>query len=111
LMLRGLEGALHGVDHYEPAYVVSYPLVAAFGGLELGTLQNLVYFWAMIKLGTTMIWMITVGLNISMGVAWHRFLAFPNIWFKRNARGGDALGALLPMASGGKQIDFETVFD
>ncbi|WP_340559883.1 (Fe-S)-binding protein [Streptomyces sp. GSL17-111] len=111
LMLRGLEGALHGVDHYEPAYFVSYPLVAAFSGLELSTLQNLVYFWAMIKLGTTMIWMITVGLNISMGIAWHRFLAFPNIWFKRNARGGDALGALLPMSSGGKPIDFETVFD
>ncbi|MFA3877413.1 Fe-S oxidoreductase, partial [Streptomyces sp. MMCC 100] len=39
-------------------------------------------------------------------VAWHRFLAFPNIWFKRDAKGGTALGALLPMTSGGEPIDF-----
>ncbi|WP_225840649.1 (Fe-S)-binding protein, partial [Streptomyces sp. NK08204] len=41
-----------------------------------------------------------------MGVAWHRFLGFPNIWFKRNATGESALGALQPMTSGGKAIDF-----
>ncbi|MEE1929905.1 (Fe-S)-binding protein [Streptomyces sp. TRM 70351] len=111
LVLRGLEGALHGVDGYEPAYLVSYPLVALFNGLDVATLQNLVYFWAMVKLGTTMIWMITVSLNTNMGVAWHRFLAFPNIWFKRDAKGGTALGELQPMTSGGKPIDFETVFD
>ncbi|UGY92697.1 (Fe-S)-binding protein [Streptomyces gobiensis] len=111
LMLRGLEGALHHVESYEPAYFVSYPLVALFGGLSLTALQNLVYFWAMVKLGTTMIWMITVSLNTNMGVAWHRFLAFPNIWFKRDAKGGTALGELQPMTSGGKPIDFETVFD
>ncbi|MGP4004871.1 (Fe-S)-binding protein, partial [Streptomyces sp. 8N706] len=42
-----------------------------------------------------------------MGVAWHRFLAFPNIWFKREADGDVALGELQPMVSGGKPIDFE----
>ncbi|WP_309096319.1 (Fe-S)-binding protein, partial [Streptomyces sp.] len=105
-VLRGLEGALHHVDHYEPAYFASYPLVLAFNGLSVAALQNLVYFFAMIKLGTTMIWMITVSLNTNMGVAWHRFLAFPNIWFKREAAGGTALGALQPMTSGGKPIDF-----
>ncbi|MEV7089279.1 (Fe-S)-binding protein, partial [Streptomyces sp. NPDC093085] len=107
LTLRGLEGAIHGVSHYEAAYFVSYPLVAAFGGLSLATLQNLVYLAAMIKLGTTMAWAITVGLNTNMGVAWHRFLAFPNIWFKREADGSTALGALPPMTSGGKEIDWE----
>ncbi|GAA3856858.1 (Fe-S)-binding protein [Streptomyces sedi] len=111
LVLRGLEGALHHVDGYDPAYFVTYPLVAAFDGLSAGTLQNLVYLAALIKLGTTMTWAITVALNTDMGVAWHRFLAFPNIWFKRNADGAPALGALLPMTSGGKPIDFETVFD
>ncbi|MFF8672507.1 heterodisulfide reductase-related iron-sulfur binding cluster [Streptomyces sp. NPDC015242] len=105
-VLRGLEGALHHVDHYEAAYFASYPLVLAFEGLSVATLQNLVYLFAMIKLGTTMIWMITVSLNTNMGVAWHRFLAFPNIWFKREASGGTALGALQPMTSGGKPIDF-----
>jgi Fe-S oxidoreductase len=107
LLLRGLEGALHHVEGYGPAHLVTYPLVAAFDGLDTATLQHLVYLVAMVKLGTTMVWAITVGLNISMGVAWHRFLAFPNIWFKRNADGAPALGALQPMTSGGEPIDFE----
>ncbi|MEU1805726.1 (Fe-S)-binding protein [Streptomyces sp. NPDC019937] len=107
MALRGLEGALHGVDTYEPAYFASYPLVALFKGLSLGTLQNLTYLFAMIKLGTTMIWMIVVSTNIDMSIAWHRFLAFPNIWFKREASGEVALGALQPMTSGGEPIDFE----
>ncbi len=107
MTLRGLEGAIHGVDHYEAAYWASYPLVAAFHGLSTATLQNLVYLVAMIKLGVTMIWAITVGLNTNMGVAWHRFLAFFNIWFKREESGASALGALQPMTSAGKPIDFE----
>ncbi|URM90522.1 (Fe-S)-binding protein [Streptomyces sp. MRC013] len=111
LVLRGLEGALHHVDSYDPAYFVSYPLVLAFDGLSTGTLQNLVYLAAMVKISVSLIWMITVSLNTNMGIAWHRFLGFPNIWFKRNATGETALGALLPMTSGGKEIDFETVFD
>ncbi|WP_062209054.1 (Fe-S)-binding protein [Streptomyces sp. NBRC 109706] len=111
LLLRGLEGALHHVDGYQAAYFVSYPLVAAFDGLSTGTLQNVVYLVALIKIGVSMTWAITIGLNTAMGVAWHRFLAFPNIWFKRNADGAPALGALLPMTSAGKPIDFETVFD
>ncbi|MET8656217.1 (Fe-S)-binding protein [Streptomyces griseus] len=111
MLLRGLEGALHHVDSYGPAYFASYPLVLAFRGLNTETLQNLVYLFAMIKLGTTMIWAITVGLNTNMGVAWHRFLGFPNIWFKRNADGDVALGALQPMTSGGKEIDWEDPAD
>ncbi|MCF6525569.1 (Fe-S)-binding protein [Streptomyces sp. JJ36] len=111
LTLRGLEGALHHVTGYEAGYFVSYPLVAAFDGLDVSTLQNLVYLVAMIKIGTSFVWMIVVGLNTNMGVAWHRFLAFPNIWFKREARGGTALGELQPMTSAGKPIDFETVFE
>ncbi|CAL9474580.1 (Fe-S)-binding protein [Streptomyces sp. enrichment culture] len=105
-VLRGLEGALHDVDSYQAAYFASYPLVLAFDGLSVGVLQNLVYLVAMIKISTSLIWMITVSVNIDMGVAWHRFLAFPNIWFKRESDGGTALGALQPMTSGGKPIDF-----
>ncbi|MER6618579.1 Fe-S oxidoreductase, partial [Streptomyces xantholiticus] len=107
MTLRGLEGAIHHVDHYEAAYFASYPLVVAFRDLDVSTLQNLTYLAAMVKLGTTMIWAITISLNTNMGVAWHRFLGFPNIWFKRNATGESALGELKPMTSGGKEIDFE----
>ncbi|MFF9164163.1 (Fe-S)-binding protein, partial [Streptomyces longwoodensis] len=106
MTLRGLEGALAGVHHYEAAYFASYPLVLAFKGLSTGTLQNLVYLTAMIKIATSFIWMIVVSLRTDMGIAWHRFLAFPNIWFKRNANGSTSLGALLPMTSNGKPIDF-----
>ncbi|MFD8394892.1 (Fe-S)-binding protein [Streptomyces sp. NPDC059680] len=107
MTLRGLEGALADVHGYEAAYFASYPLVLAFKGLSVSTLQNLVYLTAMIKIGTSFVWMITVSLMTDMGVAWHRFLAFPNIWFKRNADGETSLGALLPMTSGGKPINFE----
>lgn len=111
LVLRGLEGALHGVGGYEAAYFVSYPMVAAFRGLGTTALQNLVYLVATIKIGTSFVWMIVVGLNTNMGVAWHRFLAFFNIWFKRNADGATALGELKPMTSSGVEIDFETALD
>ena len=37
-----------------------------------------------------------------MGVAWHRFTAWPNIWFKREASGRPALGGLQPMMAGGE---------
>ncbi|WP_020133593.1 (Fe-S)-binding protein [Streptomyces sp. 351MFTsu5.1] len=106
MSLRGLEGGLEGVDHYEPSYLISYPLVKAVSGASVTTLENMIYFTAMVKIGTSFIWMIVVSLNTNMGVAWHRFLAFPNIWFKREATGGTALGGLQPMTSGGKPIDF-----
>ncbi|MGW5121188.1 (Fe-S)-binding protein [Streptomyces noursei] len=105
--LHALEGAQHHVDGYEPSFFISYPVVAWLKGMSVGTLQNLTYFFAGLKIATSFIWMITVALKTDMGVAWHRFLAFPNIWFKREADGGTALGALQPMASAGKPIDFE----
>ncbi|MFC7217061.1 (Fe-S)-binding protein [Streptomyces polyrhachis] len=107
MVLRGLEGALHHAGGYQAGYFASYPLVVLFGKLTTSTLFTIVYAVAALKITLSMIWMITVALNTTMGVAWHRFLAFPNIWFKRNADGAVALGALQPMTSGGKPIDFE----
>ncbi|MFJ6659557.1 (Fe-S)-binding protein [Streptomyces sp. NPDC091377] len=106
-MLHALEGAQHHVDSYEASFFLSYPVVAWLEGMDLSTLQNLTYFFAGLKIAASFIWMIVVALNTNMGVAWHRFLGFPNIWFKRNADGEPSLGALLPMTSGGKPIDFE----
>ncbi|MFG2660457.1 4Fe-4S dicluster domain-containing protein, partial [Streptomyces sp. NPDC048425] len=105
--LHALEGAQHHVDSYEASFFISYPVVSWFRGMDVSTLQNLTYFFAGLKIATSFIWMIVVALKTDMGVAWHRFLAFPNIWFKREADGGTALGALQPMTSGGKEIDFE----
>ncbi|MFD5545051.1 Fe-S oxidoreductase, partial [Streptomyces sp. NPDC127079] len=105
VMLRALEGALNP-SGYGVRHLVSYPIASALEGLSTGTLENLVYLFAGLKVTISLAWACTIGLNTSMGVAWHRFLAFPNIWFKRNATGETALGALLPMTSGGKPIDF-----
>ncbi|MBM4794968.1 (Fe-S)-binding protein [Streptomyces sioyaensis] len=107
MTLRALEGVQHGVDHFEIGFFASYPLIVAFKGLSLTAIQNITYLVAGIKIATSFIWMITVALKTDMGVAWHRFLAFPNIWFKREASGDVALGALQPMTSEGKPIDFE----
>jgi Fe-S oxidoreductase len=64
---------------------------------------------ALVKLLISMGWLITIGLNPTMGVAWHRFLAFFNIYFKRSPEkpAGSGLGALRPMMSDGKPLDFE----
>src|SRR5690606_14630126 len=62
---------------------------------------------ALVKLLSGMIWLVVVGRNLTMGVAWHRFSAFFNIYFKREDDGGVALGRLKPMMSGGKPLDFE----
>src|SRR5256714_18396 len=83
------------------------PLFDAFNGMSRSSLENAVYAVAMLKIVISMPWAITIGLNSTMGVAWHRFLAFPNIWFKKKADGGTALGALSPMVSAGVPIDFE----
>ncbi|QES49308.1 Fe-S oxidoreductase [Streptomyces venezuelae] len=107
MTLRALEGVQHHVTSWEPGFFASYPLIALLDGLDLSTIQNLTYFFAALKIATSFTWMIVVSLNTNMGVAWHRFLGFPNIWFKRNADGSTALGALQPMTSGGKEIDFE----
>ena len=87
LTLRALEGAQHGVDHYEAAFFVSYPLVSwPSSGMDVATLQNLTYFFAGLKIATSFIWMITVALKTDMGVAWHRFLGLPEHLVQ--ARGG-----------------------
>ncbi|WP_405743153.1 (Fe-S)-binding protein [Streptomyces sp. NBC_01525] len=106
-MLHALEGAQHHVDGYEASFLLSYPVASWLEGMDVATLQNLTYFFAGLKIATSFIWMITVALKTDMGVAWHRFLAFPNIWFKREADGDVTLGALQPMTSEGKEIDFE----
>ena len=64
---------------------------------------------ALVKLFISMGWLITISLNVTMGVAWHRFLAFFNIFFKRapDKPAGSGLGALRPMMSEGKPLDFE----
>ncbi|MCE6995624.1 (Fe-S)-binding protein [Saccharothrix sp. S26] len=87
------------------------PLWTSFVTAPLSTIlpasPNWVSIMAITKLLSGMVWLIVVSKNLTMGVAWHRFSAFFNIYFKREDDGGVALGALKPMMSGGKVLDLE----
>ncbi|RCW47161.1 Fe-S oxidoreductase [Halopolyspora algeriensis] len=87
------------------APVWSSPLTYALGGI-LPASAAAVSIFAAFKILSAMIWLIVIAANITMGVAWHRFTAFFNIYFKRDPE-RTALGALKPMMSGGKELDFE----
>src|SRR5699024_9147465 len=91
--------------------VHEFPTWIAFASNPLGSVLPasgaFVSTMAFIKLMSGMVWLAVVGRWLTMGVAWHRFSAFFNIYFKRNDDGSEALGALKPMMSGGKPIDFE----
>ena len=108
--LRALEYALGRVDGSHHASVLHFPMTFFLGkpfeSIGKDGLEQLIVVIAAIKILISMAWMITISLNTTMGVAWHRFLAFPNIWFKRNADGRTALGAAKPM-----MVDGETLKD
>ncbi|MCQ9366418.1 (Fe-S)-binding protein, partial [Corynebacterium sp. 70RC1] len=67
--------------------------------------------FALVKLLTGMLWLAVVGRRITWGVAWHRILAFFNLFFQRNPTGEKALGKLTPMVSKGRELTLETVDD
>ncbi len=102
LIIRALSVATKHFDY--PVWAT--PLSHALGAIMPAN-STAITIVALIKICVSMIWAIVIGMNVTMGVAWHRFLAFPNIFFKRNADGAPALGALKPMMSGGKPIDLE----
>ncbi|WP_280335823.1 heterodisulfide reductase-related iron-sulfur binding cluster [Nocardia wallacei] len=70
----------------------------------------MVSVFAFVKMVSGSTFLLLVGRNINWGVAWHRFAAFFNIYFKRENDGGVALGAAKPMTSGGKALlDMEEI--
>ena len=108
LLLRGLDGALAHQPSWSWDYPVSYPLVAASRGASASAQREWIYLVATVKIVISMAWFIVIATNLTMGVAWHRFLAFFNIYYKRypGIRSATALGPLQPMRSGGELIDF-----
>ena len=107
IALRGLEGALLGDKAKALEFALSAPAVNAFSDLDTPTLERWIVIVAALKIIVSMSWFIVVAANLSMGVAWHRFLAPFNIFFKRNVSDTPTLGALPEMLSHGKPIDFE----
>ncbi|QDQ98466.1 4Fe-4S dicluster domain-containing protein [Tomitella fengzijianii] len=78
-----------------------------FAQLFTGIDETAVSWAAVVKLLSGMIWLAVVGYFVTWGVAWHRFAAFFNIYFKREDDGANALGAVKPMMSGGKVLELE----
>jgi Fe-S oxidoreductase len=113
LTLRGLEYALGKATGADTATALHFPMTAwlggLFDGLSVSALENTIVVVAAVKILISFAWMITIALTPTMGVAWHRFLAFFNIWFKRHADGRTSLGALQPMLVDGKPLDFENI--
>jgi Fe-S oxidoreductase len=107
ITLRGLEGALLNKESWNWHYAFSYPAVAFFSTYSVDQIENLIQIIAFLKISISMVWFIVVGLNLNMGIAWHRFLAPFNIFFKRNMTSENALGPLPVMLSHGKEINFE----
>ncbi|WP_321164117.1 (Fe-S)-binding protein [Nocardioides sp. Root190] len=120
LFIRGAEYNLakaHGGEAAEHADAFHFPVSQFFARLfptgedSIGTLENIIFFIAMIKITSAMIWLMVISSNLTMGVAWHRFTAWFNIWFKREEDGGTALGAVKPLTSGGKPITLDDIDD
>ncbi|WP_353510032.1 heterodisulfide reductase-related iron-sulfur binding cluster [Intrasporangium sp.] len=113
LLLRPLEYALEKVSGGDGATALHYPLTGwlgeSFAGMSVSALETAIVVVAAIKILISFAWMITIALTPTMGVAWHRFLAFFNIFFKRHADGRTSLGALQPIKVGGEVLDFEKV--
>ena len=104
--LRGLEGALAGETQWNWHYAISWPAVLAFNSMSQSSIESAILFVATSKIVISMAWFIVIATNLTMGIAWHRFLAFFNIYYKRNID-NPALGALPEMLSKGKPINFE----
>jgi Fe-S oxidoreductase len=107
VLLRGLEGALTEVNSWNLHYAISYPAILFFSTYSTTQIENLIQSIAFTKIVVSMTWFIVVGINLNMGIAWHRFLVFFNIFFKRNPSKLNALGPLPEMISHGKKINFE----
>jgi Fe-S oxidoreductase len=106
-LIRGFKVAAGDLPFPTWAAPISHGLGAAFGGLSTSEAQTAITLTALAKVIVSFAWFIVIALNITMGVAWHRFTAFFNIFFKRSGGKAPALGALRPMLSGGVPLDFE----
>ena len=105
--LRGLEGALEGETKWNWHYAISWPVVLVFKGMSAAAIESAIVYVATAKIVVSMAWFIVIASNFTMGIAWHRFLSFFNIYYKRNSDGSTSLGALPEMLSHGKPINFE----
>ena len=106
IALRGLEGALANEESWNWHYAISWPAVLAFNSMSVASLERAIVIVATLKIVISMAWFIVIASDFTLGITWHRFLAFFNIYYKRNID-QPALGALPEMLSKGKAVNFE----
>ena len=107
IALRGLEGALSDETSWNRHFVTTWFVAKIFKSWTLTQLTSTIQLVAAIKIIGSMTWFIVIASNLTMGVAWHRFLAPFNIFFRRNANGKSSLGPLPEMLSHGEVVNFE----
>ncbi|VTR75663.1 (Fe-S)-binding protein [Cellulomonas hominis] len=115
LLLRGLEHELAVRDGSALASVWHFPTTAWIGGLWSGAatsaVEAAVVVCATVKIVVSMTWFVVVGLQPTMGVAWHRFLAVLNVYARRTPDGAPALGPLPPVRVGDRDLDVAALED
>lgn len=86
-----------------------FPLTAwlgsGFADLSPSTRASLIVLVSTGKIVVSMAWMIVVGLQVSMGVSWHRFLAPLNLMTSREDDLSKSLGALAPIPTVDGELD------
>jgi len=112
IVIRGAEYRAFDAAGEDSANVAHFPLTGwigetIFSGLSGPGAENLIVVVALCKVLMAMVWLAVIARNITMGVAWHRFSAWFNIYFKRESDGGVALGALDPLRLRGERLDME----
>ncbi len=109
IVLHGLEYQLLGPETTRAHFPFTWFLIPP--GIAPETLATAIVVLSAIKIGISMAWFVVIGLNATMGVAWHRFTVWPNIWFKREASGRPALGAVPPIMVDQQPLDFTELED
>jgi Fe-S oxidoreductase len=110
LALRGLTYALASRDGSALASLGHFPLTAWYGSAWAAapttTLEAAVVAIATVKILCSMAWFVVVGLQPTMGVAWHRFLAVLTLYTKRYPGRTVSLGPAEPVRGAtGEPVD------
>lgn len=63
-------------------YIISSQVARLFENLSTDQLISIIWVCSTVKIVISMLWFAVVGVNTSMGIAWHRFLAIVNIYAK-----------------------------
>jgi Fe-S oxidoreductase len=116
ILLRALEYALAAAQGDAVASVLHFPLTAWLGaaleGATTSSLETAIVVVATVKIVVSMTWLMVIGLQPTMGVAWHRFLGLVNVYARREPDGAPALGPLQPLRlADGTPVDLAALED